>query len=213
MTTEQKSVVTAERFAQGMTWEEYVPQIGSAENLAREAPGGRARQDNSERFQRNIEQYQMKPEHEAALKALPRRKMLVIGEDWCPDVFRGAPVLARIAAAAGWEFRFFNRDENSDIMAEFLKEQDGEKFESIPAAVLYTTEHEYIGHWIERPRIANEHMLGMQKLFTKQEGESDDDMRNRVRAAYQALQQSDDWDAWRHATVDEIIEIAQRDPA
>jgi hypothetical protein len=31
-----KSVVTAERFAQGMTFDEYVRHVGSPENLARE---------------------------------------------------------------------------------------------------------------------------------------------------------------------------------
>ena len=33
------SVVTPERFAKGMTWEEYVTFAGSPENLAREASG------------------------------------------------------------------------------------------------------------------------------------------------------------------------------
>ena len=70
-------------------------------------------------------------------------------------MFRGAPVLAHIAAAAGIEARFFNRDENKDIMAEFLK--DGE-YESIPVAVFYTKDHENIAHWIERPALANQEM-------------------------------------------------------
>ena len=34
-----KSVVTPERFAKGMTFDEYVKYTGSAENLAREAFG------------------------------------------------------------------------------------------------------------------------------------------------------------------------------
>ena len=34
-----KSVVTPERFAKGMTFDEYVTYTGSAENLAREAFG------------------------------------------------------------------------------------------------------------------------------------------------------------------------------
>ena len=32
-----KSVVTAERFAQGMTFDQYVAYVGTPENLAREA--------------------------------------------------------------------------------------------------------------------------------------------------------------------------------
>ena len=35
-----KTVVNAERFAKGMTFDEYVRYAGSAENLAREASGG-----------------------------------------------------------------------------------------------------------------------------------------------------------------------------
>jgi hypothetical protein len=53
------------------------------------------------------------------------------------------------------EHRIFFRDQNKDIMAEFLK--DGE-FESIPAMVFYDGEHNYLGHWIERPAIANKQM-------------------------------------------------------
>ena len=82
-------------------------------------------------------------------------KMLVLGESWCPDVFRGAPVFARLAEATGIEARFFFRDQNKDIMAEFLK--DGE-YESIPVAVFYTKDHQYIAHWIERPVLANREM-------------------------------------------------------
>ena len=30
-------------------------------------------------------------------------KVLILGEDWCPDVFRGMPVVVRMAEAAGLE--------------------------------------------------------------------------------------------------------------
>lgn len=213
MTTSSQSVVTPERFAAGRTWEEYFAYIGSEENLGREAPGGRPRQDNTERFERNWSDFELTDQEKATLQSLPKRKMLVIGEDWCPDVFRGAPVLAKIAKAAGWEARFFQRDDNKDIIKEFLNKKDGQEFESIPVAVLYSEDHQYIGHFIERPAVANEHMANMQKMFTRQEGESEEEMRNRLRQAYRDLQQSDEWDRWRHATVDEIVEIAKRDPA
>ena len=36
----EASVVTAERFAKGMTFNEYLTYVGSPENLAREAFGG-----------------------------------------------------------------------------------------------------------------------------------------------------------------------------
>ena len=207
MTTSSQSVVTPERFESGRTYDDYFAYIGSEENLAREAPGGRPRQNNTERFQKNFDEFEISGEEAARLQALPKLKMLVVGEDWCPDVFRGAPALSKIAACAGWEARFLQRDDNNDIIQEFLK--DGE-FESIPVAVLYTEDHKYIGHFIERPAIANEHMAEMQKRFTRQDGESEDEMRTRLREAYRELQQSDEWNKWRHATLDEIEALAKQ---
>ena len=206
MTTATKeSVVTPERFKSGMTWNQYLAFINSEENFQRLTPGGAPRGDaNVERFIRNMASWQMSEEGREALQALPRMKMLVLGEDWCPDVYRGLPVLAEIASTAGWELRIFPRDENSDIMSEFLK--DGQH-ESIPTAVLYTLDHEYIGHWIERPAVANEHMANMQKLFSRKEGESEDDMRARIRQGYRDLQSSDEWASWRDETVTEIAAL------
>ncbi|MXX80457.1 MAG: hypothetical protein F4Y69_05405 [Chloroflexi bacterium] len=208
MTTATKeSVVTPERFKSGMTWNQYLAFINSEENFERLTPGGQPRGDaNVERFVRNMGAWQVSEQGREALQSLPRLKMLVLGEDWCPDVYRGLPVLAEIAATAGWEIRIFARDENNDIMSEFLK--DGQH-ESIPTAVMYTLDHEYVGHWIERPAVANEHMANMQKLFSRQEGESEDEMRGRIRQAYRDLQSSDEWASWRDATVDEIVELVR----
>lgn len=206
-TATRDSVVTPERFKSGMTWNQYLAYINSEENQQRPTPGGNPRGSaNVERFIRNMAAWQISDEARKTLQTLPRLKMLVLGEDWCPDVYRGLPVLAEIAANAGWELRIFARDENSDIMAEFLK--DGQH-ESIPTAVLYTMGHEYIGHWIERPAVANEHMANMQKLFTRGENESEADMRARIGQAYRELQSSDEWASWRDATVDELIEVAR----
>ena len=206
-TAAAESVVTLERFESGMTWNQYLAYINSEENQQRLTPGGAPRGDaNVARFIRNMGDWQVSAAGREALQSLPRLKMLVLGEDWCPDVYRGLPVLAEIAATAGWELRIFARDENSDIMAEFLK--DGQH-ESIPTAVLYTLDHEYVGHWIERPAVANEHMANMQRLFSRQEGESEDEMRARIRESYRALQSSDEWASWRDATVDEVVELAR----
>ena len=208
MTTATKdSVVTRERFKSGMTWNQYLAFINSEENFQRLTPGGDPRGDaNVERFVRNMGAWQISEAGREALQSLPRLKMLVLGEDWCPDVYRGLPVLAEIAATAGWEIRIFARDENNDIMSEFLK--DGQH-ESIPTAVMYTLDHEYVGHWIERPAVANEHMANMQKLFSRKEGESEDEMRARIRQGYRDLQSSDEWASWRDATVDEIVELVR----
>ena len=108
MTTKQ-SVVTPERFLAGMTWDQYLDHI----------------QRNKTKFQYNYDETSVPPEYAKRLQALAQRpdgpaKVLILGEDWCPDVFRGMPVVVQIATAVGLEVRIFPRDDNLDIMGEFL---------------------------------------------------------------------------------------------
>jgi len=78
---------------------------------------------------------------------------VAIAEAWCGDVYRELPTVARIADAAGMDLRVFLRDENPDIMDEFLS-NDG-KSRAIPVFVFYTAEMQYITHFTERS--ANAH--------------------------------------------------------
>jgi thiol-disulfide isomerase/thioredoxin len=183
MTQAAQSVVTPERFASGLTYQDYIAGI----------------KVNQDRFQANYDGTTVSEDEAAALRALVAKangpaKVLVLGEDWCPDVYRGLPVLQRVAEAAGIELRVFPRDENLDIMNEFLK--DGE-YQSIPTAVFYTKDHNYILHWIERPEKANAEMPEMRKLY---EG------RTREEAApdVAVFQKGPIWAGWRDATVTEI---------
>jgi len=119
-----KSVVTAERFAKGMTFDEYVRYAGSAENLAREAFGsyfpdggarGAPRKDNSAVLRERYAKARLSDEQAAAIKWLVAQpngpaKILVVSEDWSSDCRRDVPVLARLAEAGGMELRIFNRD-------------------------------------------------------------------------------------------------------
>src|SRR5207249_5446045 len=118
------SIVTAERFARGMTFDEYVKYTGSAENLAREAFGsyfpdsgsmGAARKDNSGVLRERYAKVRLSEHQVAAIKWLAAQphgpaKILVISEDWSSDCRRDVPVLARLAEAGGLELRIFNRD-------------------------------------------------------------------------------------------------------
>ena len=119
-----KSAVTPERFAKGMTFDEYVKYAGSPENLAREAFGGYVpdggssgapREDNSAVFRERYARARLSDEQTAAIKWLVAQpngpaKILVISEDWSSDCRRDVPVLARLAEAGGMELRIFNRD-------------------------------------------------------------------------------------------------------
>ena len=186
---QQTSVVTPERFASGLTYQDYIAQI----------------KVNQDRFQENYDNTQVTDEDVARFKEIMARpngpaKVLVLGEDWCPDVYRGMPVIARIAEATGMEMRVFPRDQHLDIMNEFLK--DGE-FQSIPTFVFYTRDHRYICHWIERPPKANEEMPQLRAVYAgRTREEAADDVR--------AFQQGPVWAGWRRATIDDLKELLDR---
>ena len=184
---EKTSVVTPERFSSGLTYKDYIAQI----------------KVNKDRFEQYYQTVEVSEEDADFFKRAVEAgvtKMLVLGEDWCPDVFRGMPVMARISEASGMEIRVFPRDENLDIMNEFLK--DGE-FQSIPTVVLYTKDHDYLGHWIERPAKANEER-GQIEADVKQEmaGASDEDVRAATRERTAAR-----FPAWQQESVREIRQL------
>jgi len=188
MTQQRESVVTPERFASGITYEQYLERI----------------KRNREKFEYNHRETVLSDEDAAAFRrlvALPNGpvQVLALGEDWCPDVFRGLPVMARIAEAAALELRVFPRDENLDIISEFLN--SGEH-QSIPTFVFYTRDHRYIAHWIERPARANAEMVEVMKLF---EGRT----REEALPLYQEFQAGPVWASWRQETVREIRELLE----
>jgi len=119
-----QSVVTPQRFAKGMTFDEYVKYVGTPENLAREGFAGYhpdagsiggQRKDNSPVFRERYAKAKLADYQVAAIKWLAAQpdgpaKILVISEDWSSDCRRDVPVLQRLAEAGGLELRIFNRD-------------------------------------------------------------------------------------------------------
>jgi hypothetical protein len=91
--------------------------------------------------------------HKAAALAHGPRKLLAIAEAWCGDVYRELPTAIRIAEAAGLDLRIFLRDENPDIMDEFLSNHG--KSRAIPVFVFYTADMRYITHFTERSASAH----------------------------------------------------------
>src|SRR3989449_5661117 len=169
-----KSVVTPERFASGMTFDQYVAYVGTPENLKREG-SGRPRLDWSAHLGAIYEATRLHDAQVAAVKWLTARpngpaRVLVIAEEWSSACRRDVPVLARLAEAGGMELRIFRRDgqrfsrsqrprlaeepdSNADIMAEFLNHKAGQTWQSIPVAVFYTKELQYLYHYTEYPAI------------------------------------------------------------
>jgi thiol-disulfide isomerase/thioredoxin len=197
MVQSAESVVTPDRYRKGMTYAAYVASI----------------ERNQKRFQENYAATEIAPEDVAALKALMAKpngpaKMMVVGEDWCPDVFRGMPVFARMAEATGMELRIFKRDENKDIIGEFLK--DGEH-ESIPVAVFYTKDHRYIAHFIERPRLANDEMRTLlAPMYARlRKPDATPEEKEAMKQEYIAFQNGPIWSNWRQETVRECIRMIE----
>lgn len=192
MAQQTESVVTRERFDSGMTWGQYLEHI----------------RRNKAKFEYNYDETKLSDDDIAAFKRLAGQangpaRVLALGEDWCPDVFRGLPVMARIAEAAGIDLRIFPRDDNLDIMNEFLN--DGE-FQSIPVFVFYTRDHQYICHWIERPALANEEMHHYRSLFDGLDREKD---MQEMRRRNDQFQTSERWAGWRNATVKELRQLLE----
>ena len=113
---------------------------------------------NRDKFQYNYEHPVLTDEDLSFFRkaaALPDgpKKLLAIVEAWCGDVYRELPTLVRIAEGAGIELRIFLRDENPDIMDEFLS--NGGKSRAIPVFVFYTGNTRYIAHFLERSASAH----------------------------------------------------------
>lgn len=206
MTSTATRTLTEERFKQGKSYQEYVDS------------GIR----NRELFDDNYASLKITPEQESALKALAAKTggphhLAVIGEDWCPDVYRGAPVAARIAETMGIEYRFFERDQNTDIMADYL---NGE-FQSIPVLVFFDKDHRQLATFHERPKLANEQIHQTREVLGDVSPEgiaarlghepSEDELKAERAAARERYlnwqKTSDTWAGWRVATVDELISL------
>ena len=230
-----QSVVTAERFAKGMTFDEYVKYVGTAENLAREGFAayhpdagsiGGPRRDNSAVFRERYARTKLADYQVAAIKwlaAQPDRpaKILVISEDWSSDCRRDVPILQHLAEAGGIELRIFNRDGKKildrrrpdpavapDANHDLMLEFMNEKSGGAFASL------PAVGIYTRDFRLLHGY-LEYPAIYHKDHvrghmqkaraGESDTDRKARDAREFMAMQQSPFFDLWASAAVDEIL--------
>jgi hypothetical protein len=127
--------VTAERFNQGMTYDEYKAQMNR----------------NKERFEDTEASVQVQGSDAAAVAGLAEpRNILVIAEDWCGDVISGLPALGKLAEASKGKLniRVFLRDQNLDLIDQYLNKGE---FRSIPVFVSFDQNFNELGNMKERP--------------------------------------------------------------
>jgi len=128
-------MITRERFQQGLTFQQYLDQMGT----------------NKEKFVQFLGEIKIRPEDREALKKLGDKKLnvLVITEDWCGDALYNVPVLAKLLEGLrNVEMRVFLRDRHPDLMDQYLNQGI---FRSIPVFAFFDENMSEIARFIERP--------------------------------------------------------------
>ena len=165
---------------------------------------------NKDRFQQNYDAARISPADVAFFKGL-RLNVLVLAEDWCGDAVANAPILAKLADAVGSSFnlRVFKRDENLDLMDQYLYQG---QFRSIPTVVFFDQKMNELGHWAERPQIARDEMAEARRRFTAEHADLPDaskpvpEMSETTRQLYMATMtqlRAENAARWTQAVVDE----------
>src|SRR4030095_9430881 len=218
------------RFAQGMTFAEYVSFCGSAQNLGRQGfdirrfAHARPRVDWSRYLYDRHARARLGDDEIAAIRWLAAQpggpaKLLVISEDWSSDCRRDVPYLARLSEAGGLELRIFTRDgdtmrrkglpdpgahANTDLVREYANDKNGQKFATVPVAVFFTKDFGELHRYIEYPAIyRKDRVLGA--LRAARPGETEEQSKARGGRDIGALLESPFPDVWAHAAIAEII--------
>jgi hypothetical protein len=151
-------MVTKERFAQGMTFPQYLDQMTT----------------NKDKFVETLEAVRVDPQARAAFA--DRRgtlNVLVITEDWCGDALTNFPVLAKmVEGLPNVEMRVFLRDQNPDLMDQYLNRGI---FKSIPVFVFFDGAMKEVARFVERPPRITEYMeqkqLELRRALRAEHGE------------------------------------------
>src|SRR5215471_11815734 len=213
--------MTPERFAKGMTFDDYLKFIGTPENLAREGfdirrfSPAKPRVDWSGYLRERYAKARLSDEQAGAIKWLAAQpggpaKVLVIAEDWSSDCRRDLPYLARLAEAGGLEMRIFLRDAET-MHRQGLPEagshanaENGQKFATVPVAVFFDRDFGELHRYIEYPAIYHkDRVLGA--LRQARPGESEEQTKARGGREIAALLESPLFDVWARAGVAEIV--------
>src|SRR5262245_49091139 len=124
------------RFAKGLTWKDYVAQMG----------------DTRERTESNAAKSGLTDDERKFFSGVNHVKyVMMLAENWCGDVHRNSPLIAHIVEAIpGAELRVFFRDQNADLRDTFLNNG----YQSIPVVVFFDRDWSEIGRWLERAHAA-----------------------------------------------------------
>ncbi len=133
----------AKRFATGLTWKDYMAQMG----------------DTHARTEQNYANSKLTDEEQKFFGGVSGVKyVMMLAENWCGDVHRNSPLIAHICEAMpGCELRVFFRDQNADLRDTFLNNG----YQSIPVVVFFDKDWNEIGRWLERAHGATSKTVGI----------------------------------------------------
>jgi len=163
----------SKRFNGGLTWKDYMAQMG----------------DTRARTEDNYQKATLTEEERKFFAGLGQvRYALMLAENWCGDVHRSSPFLARIVEAMpNCEMRVLFRDQNLDLTDCFLNNG----YRSIPVIVFFDKDWNELGRWIERPHAATQRVgpIRAQTLDVAPQDQQEKAMqeyRRQVQAVYEA---------------------------
>jgi Thioredoxin len=133
----------ADRFNKALTWKDYMAQMGDTKARTEDNYGRATLNEDERKFFSGIGQV---------------RYAAMLAENWCGDVHRNSPLIARICEAMpNCDLRVFFRDQNPDLRDTFLNNG----YQSIPVVVFFDKDWNEIGRWIERSHAATAKAVGI----------------------------------------------------
>jgi Thioredoxin len=120
------------RFATGLTWKDYMAQMGDTRARTEQNYGNAKLTDEERKFFSGVKGV---------------KYVMMLAENWCGDVHRNSPLIAHIVdAIPGAELRVFFRDQATDLRDAYLNNG----YQSIPVVVFYDKDWNEVGRWLER---------------------------------------------------------------
>ncbi len=188
--------ISKETYASGMTADEYLAIVEA----------------NREKFLENVEANEFSAEDLDFFSNNPI-SVAAIGEDWCTDVVQFMPVMIKLSKVSdAVDLRVFQRDK-TDLIESYLNQG---VHKSIPVFVIYDSDWNELGYFIERPARVTDLMAAESARFAREnphlEGanRSYANMPDETREAVRANSSSFRWanmDTWNQIFIDDIKSI------
>lgn len=115
-----------------------------------------------------LKEFQVPMEDEAFFSALKQEnlRVIVITEDWCGDAMLNVPILLKLAEEAGIEVRMILRDQNLELMDQYLTNG---KSRSIPIFIFIDQEGEERAVWGPRADSVQNYVDGVRAQLPPKE--------------------------------------------